>query len=173
MKLVAIIGILALLLAAAVLYCFQRRGTSPRPGSFYLLVIAVACEALLVSAIAVKSASLDECIKAIYVHAHGGRTGPYTGKSEPGARQPHYCHIISSANLLMHREYPLLLLARRPTQGVRSQQERFDEAEFESKLQRAWSPMGRAKGLEVIRGPANNRGHTYFVEHSIRFFKQL
>jgi len=74
----------------------------------------------------------------------------------------------------MHREDPFLLLAPRPTQGVRSQKEGFNDGAFESTLQRVWSLMGRRDALELklITGPADSRGHTYFVEHSIQFFKQ-
>lgn len=124
--------------------------------------------------LAVEYAALDERIKAISFHAHGGRTGPYPAKLDPRSEQPHYCHLIPNANRIMHREDPFLLLAPRPTQGVRGQQDPFAEAKFELTLQRAWSLMGRAEALELrlVTGSAGDRAHTYFVEDAIRFFKR-
>jgi len=124
--------------------------------------------------LAVEYAALDERIKAISFHAHGGHTGPYPGRASPHSTQPHYCHTIPGVNRMMRQEDPFLLLAPRPTQGVRGGKDLFAESDFEPALQRVWSMMGRADSLELkeVAGPANNHGHTYFVDQSIRFFKQ-
>jgi len=155
-------------------------GDVKRTMDFFAILPEVDPERLGISGVSfgaelsVEYAALDERIKAISFHAHGGRTGPYPGKSEPGVGQPHYCHIIPGANRMMHREDPFLLLAPRPTQGLRGEEEPFPEAEFEATLQRVWSLMGRAEALELrlVSGSAGNRAHTYFVEDSIRFFKR-
>ncbi len=124
--------------------------------------------------LAVEYAALDERIKAISFHAHGGRTGPHPGMKRPRSKQPHHCHLVPGFNRIMRQEDPFLLLAPRPTQGVRGGDELFAESAFEPTLQRLWSLLGHAEALEleVVPGAVKNGGHTYYVDQSVRFFKE-
>lgn len=124
--------------------------------------------------LAVEYAALDTRVRAISFHAHGGRVGPYTGEADPTAKQPHYCHVIPGSNKILRREDPFLLLAPRPTQGIRGEEQPFRQAEFLESLRRLWSLMGRSEALELqlAPGPTINDGHAYFVEPAIYFFKK-
>ena len=121
--------------------------------------------------LAVEYAALDERIKAISFHSHGGRTGPFAGRDAPNAAQPHYCHVIPGANSIMRKEDPFLLLAPRPTQGLRGGHEPFpDDGLFAGELQAVWTILGATADLQIETIP--NQGHLFFVEPAKRFFKE-
>ena len=120
--------------------------------------------------LAVEYGGLDERIKVVSFHSHGGRVGPYPGISATNSEQPHYCHLIPGVSEIMHREDPFMLLAPRPTQGLRGEREPFRDENFAKSLRRAWSLMGEPDAIEIEVMP--NEGHAYFVDQAIRFFEE-
>ena len=117
--------------------------------------------------IAVEYAALDTRIRAISFHSHGGSVGQYSRLLHPADEQPHYCHFVPGANSLLNREDPFLLLAPRPTQGVRGGLEPFN-SEFIEVLREVWDGLGVSERLEllIIRG----QGHAYFPDSALDFF---
>ena len=118
----------------------------------------------------VEYSALDKRIRAISFHSHGGRTGPYKGHTNVDTAQPHYCHLIPGAARIMHREDPFLLLAPRPTQGIRGGREPFAEEEFVTGLKNLWSLLDKPDFLQLENVP--DEGHSYFFEHAVEFFGQ-
>ena len=114
-------------------------------------------------------AALDPRIKTIVFQAYGGALGVTPGVAGTKADQPHYCHIIPGANMTLHREDMFLLLAPRPTLGIRGDQEGFGDPAFEPTLREGWQALGRPDALELAV-PAG--GHEYFVEPAIAFFAE-
>jgi dienelactone hydrolase len=119
--------------------------------------------------LAVEYAALDARVKAVSFHSHGGGVGPYQGQSDAAAEQPHYCHIIPGSNGILHQEDPFLLLAPRPVQGIRGDEEAFFQEEFVESLQRVWWLMDGSAAIELQVAPG---GHGYFVDAAIRFFRK-
>lgn len=117
--------------------------------------------------LAVEYAALDTRVKAISFHSHGGRVGPYLGQLHAAAKQPHYCHIIPGSNGILHQEDPFLLLAPRPTQGIRGDEEAFFQEAFVEGLQRVWRLTDSPAAVDLQVAPG---GHGYFVDPAIRFF---
>jgi|GEM_PF-5327416 len=119
----------------------------------------------------VEYAALDERVRAISFHAHGGQVGPFPGLTDAGAEQPHYCHVIPGANAIMHQEDPFLLLAPRPTQGVRG--EDYPREPFILALERVWTLFGAKDALDLRMRPDGTieRGHTYSTQAAIEFFR--
>jgi dienelactone hydrolase len=113
-------------------------------------------------------AALDTRIKAIVFQAYGGRTGGFTGVTGRKRDQPHYCHIIPSANKLMSQQDIFLLLAPRPTLGIRGDQQPFHDAAFSTLLQPAWDAYGNPADLELR---VEKGGHEYFVDPAVTFFR--
>ena len=122
--------------------------------------------------LAVEYAALDPRIKAISFHSHGGQTGPYEGKSRPGTPQPHYCHLIPGVSRIMQQEDPFLLLAPRPTQGVRGERQPFADPRFLPELRQAWQLAGRPDALDLRLGRLEEvyRGHGFFASEAREFF---
>ena len=120
--------------------------------------------------IAVEYAALEPRLKAIAFHSHGGPVGPYPARTSPRSTPPHYCHIIPGANTLMVREDPFLLLAPRPTQGLRGAREPFGDPRFGETLLSVWSAFGAAERLELDNVPG--AGHEFFPDHAVRFFSE-
>lgn len=116
--------------------------------------------------LAVAYAAIDERIRAVAFHSYAGGTGQFL-PATVGDRQPHYCHIIPGSGTLFRREDILLLLAPRPTQGVRGTTEPFGDPRFPAQLGRAWRAFGTEPALELGSAPG---GHELFVEPLIDFF---
>lgn len=114
-------------------------------------------------------AALDPRIKVIVFQAYGGAADNNPGVTGSKDDQPHYCHIIPGANLLFHREDMFLLLAPRPTLGIRGHEEPFDNRRFNKILQDGWSTLGRRGDLELR---TERGGHEYFVGPAIDFFRK-
>lgn len=72
---------------------------------------------------AVAYAALDRRIKVTVFQGYGGRLGLLSGVKGSREQQPHYCHIIPEYNKYGFQEDMLLLLAPRPTLGIRGSQE--------------------------------------------------
>lgn len=123
--------------------------------------------------IAVEYAALDERVKVISFHSHGGQVGAFHARAAPSARPPHYCHFIPGVVSVMHREDPFLLLAPRPTQGLRSAGEPFVDARFQAGLKRLWSTLDSADALDLREMPVveGRRDHAFFVNEAIEFFR--
>lgn len=118
---------------------------------------------------AVTYAALDPRIKVVVFQAHGGDTGVAPGVLGTWKDQPHYCHLVPGQNLLFLREDIFLLLAPRPTLGVRGDQEPFRNTGFETLLYSGWEAFGRSDHLELRTEPG---GHEFFVEPASSFFKR-
>ena len=84
MRLFAIVALSAPLFAAILLYCFRGRRLSDRPGAFHLLLIAVACAAILVSTLAVEAGQKVRSVLLSAASGTGDLTG-YTGTDPSGA----------------------------------------------------------------------------------------
>lgn len=118
--------------------------------------------------LAVAYGGLDNRIKAVSFHMYGGQRGPFP--EESGTKvQPHYCQIIPGHRELMHREDPLLLLAPRPTQGLRSEYRPFKDSSFARDLEKIWTLMGKREAIEISTMPEGR--YLYFVDEAIRFFE--
>ena len=117
---------------------------------------------------AVTYAALDTRIKAIVFQAFGGGMGDFRGITGTKKDQPHYDHIIPGANTILQQQDIFLLLAPRPTLGIRGAKEPFREPSFSTLLQAGWEAFGRPANLELRIEPG---GHEYFVEPAVAFFK--
>lgn len=121
----------------------------------------------------VEYSGLDPRIKAVSFHSHGGRTGPYDRQWQSGGQPLHYCHLVPGVLGMYQVEDPFLLLAPRPTQGVRGVEQPLG-AEFVASLEALWSLMDRSTALDLRSEPGASayKGHAYFVEPAIQFFDQ-
>ena len=119
--------------------------------------------------IAVTYAALDPRIKAIVFQAYGGAIGNNIGVTGSREDQPHYCHLIPGENLLMRKEDIFLLLAPRPTLGVRGSEEPFQDPQFRTSLQEGWSLYGASNKLRIA---TETGGHEYFVKPAVEFFRK-
>lgn len=119
----------------------------------------------------VEYSGLDPRIKAVSFHSHGGRTGRYDRQWASGGQPLHYCHLVPGVLGMYRIEDPFLLLAPRPTQGVRGVEQPLG-AEFVTSLQALWSLMGRSTALDLRSesGASVYKGHAYFVGPAIQFF---
>ena len=118
--------------------------------------------------LSVNYAALDSRIKAIAFQAYGGHIGGFNGVTGTRSDQPHYCHIIPGANTLMKQQDIFLLLAPRPTLGIRGDQDPFQDTAFPALLQAGWDAYGSPANLELR---TEHGGHEYFIAPAIEFFQ--
>jgi dienelactone hydrolase len=114
-------------------------------------------------------AALDTRIKAISFHSYGGHVGTKPGVTGTKENQPHYCHVILGANLLMNREDIFILLAPRATLGIRGDRDTFSDETFSSILDIGWRAYQEEDKLTIVTEPG---GHEYFVKPAIEFFRR-
>ena len=119
--------------------------------------------------IAVTYAALDTRVSAISFHSFGGKLGPIKPRPLGQTKVPHYCHVIPGINKLMKREDWFGLLAPRPTQGVRGQEDDSSSVapSFEQEVRKSWRFHSAEEKLSFNIQPG---GHQFFVESSIEFF---
>jgi dienelactone hydrolase len=114
-------------------------------------------------------AALDPRIKAVVFQAYGGQIGTNPGVAGTRDDQPHYCHIIPGANLLFQQQDVFLLLAPRPTLGIKGSEDRPWDPLFYAALQEGWSNSGKRSNLALT---SESGGHEYFVQPAIEFFRK-
>jgi dienelactone hydrolase len=113
-------------------------------------------------------AALDERVRAVAIHGHGGPTGPAPGVEGSSAKpQPHYCHIVPGHNRYLLREDWHLLVAPRPAAVLRGDQERVALDALEHQLRPAYTAIGDAGDLLLRVEPG---GHEFFSQPTIAFF---
>ncbi|MEM8883581.1 MAG: dienelactone hydrolase family protein [Planctomycetota bacterium] len=107
--------------------------------------------------------ALDPSIDEVCVHAYGGSVGPQGGATlgrNPQHHQlPHGCHTIPGVNRIMWHEDWFRLIAPRPLQIVRGDQESTDPGVLAVLL-----PRGGRLELRVAAGD-----HEFFVAEAIAF----
>jgi dienelactone hydrolase len=117
--------------------------------------------------LAVTYAALDSRIRAVAFSSYGGSTGNFREVASPPAMKPHYCHVIPGSNFLFEQQDIFMLLAPRPTLGVRGFEEPFSHSVFRSSLERVWAVLGEGKNLKLATAPG---GHEFFVVPTVEFF---
>ena len=119
---------------------------------------------------AVAYGALDERIKAVAFNSFGGSTGERQGVFGKTTEQPFYTHIIPGHNTYFLQEDLYFLIAPRPLLGVEGDRDYTGNAETFSKIvgnaYKTFAAGSRFR-FEVVPG-----GHEYFVQPSVRFFKQ-
>lgn len=120
--------------------------------------------------LAVEYAALDNRIRAVSFHAHGGSTGRHP-QSVLRADRLHYCHVVPGSGTTFEIEDPFLMLAPRPLQGIRAKQEALDP-EFVAALTDLWSLLGEPHALDLLAQPDARESHVYFVGPAVHFFRQ-
>lgn len=118
---------------------------------------------------AVTYAALDERIQAVVAQGFGGKSGKQTGVFGTTTAQPHYCHIIPGHNTILLQEDLYLLLAPRPTLGIRGSREQAVEPVFTEHIQQAYNVLGASSQWEFR---IEEGGHEYFVPPAIQFFQR-
>lgn len=118
---------------------------------------------------AVTYAALDERIQAVVAQGFGGRSGKQTGVFGTTTAQPHYCHIIPGHNTVLLQEDLYLLLAPRPTLGIRGSREHAIDPDFTEYIQQAYNVLGASSQWEFR---IEHGGHEYFVRPAIQFFQR-
>ena len=113
-------------------------------------------------------AALDTRIKVIVFQAYGGRTGSFNGVIGTRKDQPHYGHIIPGANRIMKEQDIFLLLAPRPTLGIRGDEKPFRDTAFATLLRAGWDAYDSSANLELRSEKGN---HEYFVQSAVAFFR--
>lgn len=119
--------------------------------------------------LAVTYAALDPRITVVVFQGYGGPMGPFEGTGGNAHDQPHYCHVIPGQRARMRQEDVILLLAPRPTLGIRGTREGNWSGELERLLINRWMSFPQRGPVRLER---HDGGHEYFVEPAVEFFEQ-
>ncbi len=124
--------------------------------------------------LAIEYGAINDAVRAIVVHSHGGRVGRFSPITSPGFGQPHYCHIIPGAAEVMKQEDPFLLALPRFLQVVRSKHQPFADSRFQSELESAWAAFNASGRLDVaiVEDGERYNGHAFFPGQAIEFLSR-
>lgn len=112
--------------------------------------------------------ALDPGIKAVLFQSYSAKTGPFIGMTGDASKQPHYCHIIPGSGRLFRQEDMFLLLAPRPTLGIRGDQDAFGDPDLPRYMEQTWSILGAPDKVALRLEPG---GHQFYVEPAVAFFR--
>ena len=120
--------------------------------------------------LAVTLGALDSSISAIAFSSYGGHVGPFPRSGGQDKTVIHYCHIIPGQSSFLRQEDMVLLLAPRPTLGLRGARDFGAEPDYLPSIQSVWRLFSDAAPFEF--SVVLDHGHEFFVEQTRAFFER-